>query len=1382
MIPCVLLYCFSLLFLSYIIKVLSYCDDITINQKNVKSIVFSSDCEYCDALKWSDPEYAENGIPTGNANLSKGGEDAFGGDKGWCVQEGEQKKCRQKIEVQVGPKVGKEVESRKHKKTKEDHAHRQRVGDLVEAISLPNGNVDQVIQENLLPNEKANQWILAIPLLSEQVYQIVQPYVLTVAVSTRKRVADRILSHIDNETVPSTSASTDVDYWTAHSESSHGKMTTANKRSSGKDVANQRVNKNYITTPPGASGAKEDANEDADDEMDEETKGDTTQETHTHNYENGKQETQEEQKWSEKKEKTKRGWFSTYWNYGSRKSKPSEPENVDKKEKNKKSNSFPVTNKRTNIKKDEDFKLHEQKCLVTEFPNRDLDVCENKNVENETSLDKEGTVQQIDGNYQTIQPTDYDKRQKEIKDEERIVPRGSFGSRTSLDNYYPVGEGINNTQEHLGGGDAEAGTHLDILSAQVLREGEAVEPSTSLQGSNENLVSIIGSNNMIFGRVDEGKNTVAKSKKRRKWKRRRGEVNVEHDEMKKENLGTQHDSSTNIYDAQNKQVEDVHLEDKLYDDYDDYDDDDDDYEEVEQVDEGEEEEEEEEQVGDIDDVINQYMDEVEQMQVSLGLSEKDDFSEMDDVTTSPFKGSKSDTWETDSYLSAQSSLSDSDDDMKEEKEEFGKRDRFLYKSTNVNVYERYKRDLKLYREMLKDDELDEFYKEIIRNRELIDINYKNEYALKMKYHKGYDFSLHNLHIVNEQQASEKFYSNFVETSDEEDHATFQDVNYFADLSKIDIDPIMFKEFYIRSSMCNGEYLPLKGTLVENICFLAHHLKKEPSVNKIPIKAKKSVLYRLFFHIVKKFNKLPIKQCIQNVEELKLLDILFLLNEEIVKESKNELNIGKCLNNLMARNHEWYDLIKFICMIMLAYTTYMKEHYFLTDQEREEFISTDHVVDLPIFEYLNSNVVDIFVPTNMQTQIDIDLLKDITNAPEDKKKIFQTWYVCYLFTHKVYLINKMWNVIKKWEASKFIPNPWYIDHVGSALVPEVINLHHLEEDKYAFFRYIDSLQLFVSFKRSKKYPLPNYDKNNFHLVENVVAFQGTASPFMWMINVIHELSSYPFLTKGKLHKAYLFLFKRIVRPYLRVLKKNILKEIKDDKSKYTKENPYVIIFTGHSFGAAMAHLSSFYLAKILNVKNNPKVKVVSVTYGMPMFYDDQFSEDFRNSGVISNNISIDYDPIPYIMAFPGIKDFKDPEEEKKSSIVFKVDDLKTLNHDFGENIFNGNELFHQERNQSRSLIHLLTRYIFNNVFIELGELHFSQTHYFFYYVFLTLLSGWANEAEWGTFFLVPFFLFDIINFTHSEIMTKSKEVYKKYREELVKKLQNSHKRRTNNSKK
>ncbi|SCM17845.1 lipase, putative [Plasmodium berghei] len=716
-----------------------------------------------------------------------------------------------------------------------------------------------------------------------------------------------------------------------------------------------------------------------------------------------------------------------------------------------------------------------------------------------------------------------------------------------------------------------------------------------------------------------------------------------------------------------------------------------------------------------------------------------------------------------------------------------------------NMHVKYKNDLEKYRSKLKENKLDEYYNDIIKSRNLININYENEYMLKMKYHKDYNFPLHNLHIVNDKYIKNKLYKNFVLLNGDNDNLSFQEINYYADLSKIDICPTMFKDFYLKFSLCNGKYLPLGSSFVERVCFLSYHLKQNPHLNKIKVTKGKFILYHLFLNVVKAFKILSINKCVKHIKESNLLYIIFILNEEIIKESENEVNIGKCLNNIIQRNKEWYEILNFTFTIMFGCSSYLKEHYYLTEEEKNNIFFKDNILDLPIFEYFNKNIIDIFVPRNIDPKINIDLFKDISNTSGKNLKLYQTWYFCYLFIHKVYLLNKMWNIIKKWEFSNFVPNPWYIDHIGSVLVPHIISLRHIQQNDKKIFRYIDELQMFVCFKRSKKYSIPNYDKNEYHLVEHIVAFQGTSSPFIWLFNLIYELTPYPFLTKGKVHKAYLYIFKKAVKPYLHILKKKILNEIKNTKSKYSKENPYVIIFTGHSFGASMANMSSLYLENILreqgvktkgnnnnndDIGNNDNdhsvyVKIYSITFGMPIFYDDKYFEDFEKSAVISNNINVDYDPIPVAMAIPTLNGFRDPEENKKFNIIFKVEDLKKLNYDFGNIIFDGDELFNNEKNKPRSIMFLFMKYFFkNNIFFELCEQHIYQTHYFFYFVFLTLLSRWANEAEWGTYFLIPFFIFDILSFSHKNVMFMLKENYKKYKKLVLKKTKSNEKQEKN----
>ncbi|KEG03075.1 lipase, putative [Plasmodium vinckei vinckei] len=775
------------------------------------------------------------------------------------------------------------------------------------------------------------------------------------------------------------------------------------------------------------------------------------------------------------------------------------------------------------------------------------------------------------------------------------------------------------------------------------------------------------------------------------------------------------------------------------------------------------EEDDDDEEEDNDELINKHLSEIEKMMHEV--------SSRNNEQNKSINNSESDIGDN---------ISNNSDDLNEDEYEFVEG---VCELDNINnVYVRYKNDLEHYRNKLKENKLDEYYNDIIKSRNLINIKYENEYMLKMKYHKDYTFPLHNLHIVNEKHIKKKLYKNYVLLNDENNNVNFQEINYYADLSKIDIRPTMFKEFYLKFSLCNGKYLPLGSSFVERVCFLSYHLKKNPHLNKIRITKNKFILYHLFLNVIKAFKLLSINKCVKHIKESNLLYIIFILNEEIIKESENEVNIGKCLNNIIEKNKEWYEILNFTFTIMFGCSSYLKEHYSLTEEEKTNIFFKDNILDLPIFEFFNKNIIDIFVPRNIELKINIDLFKDVSNSSDKNLKLYQTWYFCYLFIHKVYLLNKMWNIIKKWETSNFVPNPWYIDHIGSVLVPHIISLRHIQQNDQIFFRYIDELQMFVSFKRSKKYSIPNYDKNEFHLVEHIVAFQGTSSPFIWLFNLIYELTPYPFLTKGKVHKAYLYIFKKAVKPYLHILKNKILNEIKNTKSKYSKENPYVIIFTGHSFGAAMANMSSLYLENILREQgiktkgNNDNdhsayIKIYSITFGMPIFYDDKYYEDFEKSAVISNNINVDYDPIPVTMAIPSLNGFRDPEENKKFNITFKVEDLKNLNYDFGNIIFDGDELFNNEKNKPRSITFLFMKYFFrDNIFFELCEQHIYQTHYFFYFVFLTLLSRWANEAKWGTYFLIPFFIFDILSLSHKNVMFMLKDNYKKYKKLVLKKAQ------------
>lgn len=102
---------------------------------------------------------------------------------------------------------------------------------------------------------------------------------------------------------------------------------------------------------------------------------------------------------------------------------------------------------------------------------------------------------------------------------------------------------------------------------------------------------------------------------------------------------------------------------------------------------------------------------------------------------------------------------------------------------------------------------------------------------------------------------------------------------------------------------------------------------------------------------------------------------------------------------------------------------------------------------------------------------------------------------------------------------------------------------------------------------------------------------------------------------------------------------------------------------------------------MDLKNRTNLKLYSITFGLPTYQDSTFYEDFRNSGVIINNININHDPVRVIMAVPGINDFVNHDEERKLMINFEVEQLKKLNYDFGKSVFNAVEFFNVKKSSA-----------------------------------------------------------------------------------------------------
>ncbi|KAL8435812.1 hypothetical protein ACSSS7_002189 [Eimeria intestinalis] len=114
---------------------------------------------------------------------------------------------------------------------------------------------------------------------------------------------------------------------------------------------------------------------------------------------------------------------------------------------------------------------------------------------------------------------------------------------------------------------------------------------------------------------------------------------------------------------------------------------------------------------------------------------------------------------------------------------------------------------------------------------------------------------------------------------------------------------------------------------------------------------------------------------------------------------------------------------------------------------------------------------------------------------------------------------------------------------------------------------------------------------------------------------------PLSKVGRFHYGMIYLFDKTVR---HLLDKH-LRELKERLK--GRQTPLTIVFTGHSLGAAIAEMSSWYFAKRTGALiQQGRLIVRTVTFGSPSWGNAAAYEDMHKSGALTQEVNLDIDPV------------------------------------------------------------------------------------------------------------------------------------------------------------
>ncbi|CDJ30786.1 uncharacterized protein EMH_0007180 [Eimeria mitis] len=180
---------------------------------------------------------------------------------------------------------------------------------------------------------------------------------------------------------------------------------------------------------------------------------------------------------------------------------------------------------------------------------------------------------------------------------------------------------------------------------------------------------------------------------------------------------------------------------------------------------------------------------------------------------------------------------------------------------------------------------------------------------------------------------------------------------------------------------------------------------------------------------------------------------------------------------------------------------------------------------------------------------------------------------------------------------------------------------------------DTCGLTASFSRVHESPwvwLLERDENmmasnrvdNLDYADIVWIFRGTFVSKQWLLNGMGVAVPYKTLSKrGRFHYGLTYLFDKAVRPLMEKHLERLEHQIVGRKT------PLVIVFSGHSLGAAIADMAAWYFAKrAKTLVDKNMLQIRTVTFGSPSWGDQVAYDDLLASGVKAQEISMDIDPV------------------------------------------------------------------------------------------------------------------------------------------------------------
>ncbi|CDJ51310.1 hypothetical protein, conserved [Eimeria brunetti] len=262
-------------------------------------------------------------------------------------------------------------------------------------------------------------------------------------------------------------------------------------------------------------------------------------------------------------------------------------------------------------------------------------------------------------------------------------------------------------------------------------------------------------------------------------------------------------------------------------------------------------------------------------------------------------------------------------------------------------------------------------------------------------------------------------------------------------------------------------------------------------------------------------------------------------------------------------------------------------------------------------------------------------------------------------------------------------------------------------------------------------MPSSREDNLAYADIVWIFRGTFVSKQWLLNGMGVAVPYKTLSKrGHFHYGLTYLFDKAVRPlmekHLKLLEHQIV----------GRKTPLVVVFSGHSLGAAIAEMSSWYFAKrAKTLVDKNMLEIRTVAFGSPSWGDKMAYEDFLASGVKSQEINMDIDPVGVLFGEEDLTKLSHKKPFLMKLYVEDMDKVEVASSTPGAPPFSG-RIWTRPTYRPTPILRRLAAMFFDLENVDMVLLDPTLAHFVAYTASLTIMAGLLEEASFGSGVAAP----------------------------------------------